>query len=134
MCVIEVLQWIATAIAEPLPDGARRSILDRVHQDIQRSWKGRTDFVKEWLNVNWARDSWHQEWQGFVEARNAWAHGSGRLTQSQLARGGTNNLSAAKLQVANHEVRPEPTDVRRCAESARRLLDELEFLQSRLPE
>lgn len=132
VCVIEVLQWIATTIADPLPAGARERAL-KVRQEIERSWDGRTGFVKDWLDVTWAGDTWYQNWQGFVEARNAWAHGSGHLTQSQLNhKGKLHHLKSAKLQVVNDELRPEQADVRRCAQSATHLLDELESLESRI--
>jgi hypothetical protein len=129
VCAVEVLQWIARNIADPLPPGARERALT-VQREIEATWEGRTDFVKNWLNVKWAGDSWYQAWRGFVEARNAWAHGSGQLTRLQLAQKGTEGyLSAARLAVVNHGLRPDEADVRRCAQAGDHLLGSLGSLE-----
>lgn len=132
VCVIEVLQWIAASIATGLPQGARERALT-VNREIERTWDDRTKFIKEWLGVHWAGESWYQAWQGFVVARNAWAHGSGKLTRTQLDKNRTlGDLSAAKITTVNDELRPAQEDVRRCASSAGCLLDSLELLESRI--
>lgn len=133
VCAVEVLQWIAAEIAAPLPPGARERAL-AVQRDIGSTWEARTEFVKDWLGVKWAGDTWYQAWRGFVEARNAWAHGSGQLTRIQLSQKGTVGfLATAKLQHPNRELRPTPVDVRRCAQAGARLLDSLEALESAMP-
>lgn len=132
VCTIEVLEWVADRIAAPLPRGARERALS-VHRDIEASWEGRSEFVKQWLGESWAGDSWYQAWRGFVEARNAWAHGFGKLTRIQLAQKGTlGYLRTAKLTVSSGVVTPKTTDVRRCAKLGIRLLGALGSLDGRL--
>jgi hypothetical protein len=96
-------------------------------QDAEGSWATRREFAKNWLGALWGDTAWFREWLGYVEARNAWAHGHGALTRKQQNRRDVvDSLKCAQLPVVGARVELAASDVRRCGQSALVLAKELD--------
>jgi hypothetical protein len=110
----------STGLSNPIPE----IVMDSISKPVEGSWAGRRKFIKTWLNEDVSSEGWWRGWQGFVEARNAWAHGLGRLTSRQQDnREVLSNIAAAGLVIRALKVIGGPDDVRRCARSAVEVVD-----------
>jgi hypothetical protein len=111
---------ISALSVEPIPEIVMASIT----KPVESNWNERRRFINTWLRVEVSDTGWWRGWLGFVEARNAWAHGLGRLTSRQrdnqevLA-----NLRAAGLALRSDDVVGTSADVKRCAKAAVEVID-----------
>jgi len=111
---------VSASSVEPIPEIVMASIT----KPVESNWNERRRFINTWLSADVADAGWWRSWLGFVEARNAWAHGLGRLTSRQrdnqevLA-----NLRAAGLALRSSDVVGTSADVKRCAKAAVEVID-----------
>jgi hypothetical protein len=106
--------------ADPIP----KIVMDATTKPVEGTWAGKRSFISTWFGQDLSGASWWKQWMGFVDARNAWAHGLGRLTSRQLKSQETmSNLKAAGLSVLASTVVGSADDVRRCAKSAVGVVD-----------
>lgn len=111
---------VSAASVEPIPE----IVMNSISKPVESSWNARRKFIKTWLSVVVSDAGWWSSWLGFVEARNAWAHGLGRLTSRQRnSQEVLANLRAAGLAVRASEVVGTSADVKRCAKSAVEVID-----------
>lgn len=130
--MIEVSEQLAKDAQPPV----RRVALAAGRKEAEGSWVSRRDFAKNWTGKSWGDKAWFREWLGYVEARNAWAHGHGTLTRMQQGRTDVLDLlKSADVGVSGTRVLLSALDVRRCGDSALRLVGELDEMlrQHRLP-
>lgn len=130
--MIEISEQLSESALPPVQKVAIAS----GRRDAEGSWASRRDFAKNWMGSLWGGAAWFREWLGYVEARNAWAHGHGTLTRMQQNRGDVlDSLKSAELEVAGVRVHLRTKDVRRCGRSAFCLIRELDkaLLACRLP-
>ncbi len=109
---IDHAETVSSMCVEPIPKIVRES----VRKPLESTWKGRLEFIKIWLDPEYgSTDSW-KEWMGFVEARNAWAHGQGKLTKRQLQNQEVRaNIKRSGLTVTDGLISGSAEDVRKCA-------------------
>ncbi len=106
--------------ADPIP----KIVMDATTKPVENTWAGKRSFISAWFDEDLSGASWWKQWMGFVDARNAWAHGLGRLTPRQVKSQETlSNLKAAGLSVLTSRVVGNADDVRRCAKSAVEVID-----------
>lgn len=111
---------ISAGTADPIP----KIVMDATAKPVEGTWAGKRSFISTWFNEDLSGATWWRQWMGFVDARNAWAHGLGRLTSRQLKDQQTmSNLRAAGLTVLASKVVGSANDVRRCAKSAVGVID-----------
>ncbi|MDV3265725.1 hypothetical protein [Mycobacterium avium] len=111
---------ISASSVEPIPD----IVMNSISKPVESSWNERRKFIKTWLGVDVVDAGWWRSWLGFVDARNAWAHGLGRLTSRQRnSQEVLANLRAAGLAVQASKVVGTPADVKKCAKSAVEVID-----------
>jgi hypothetical protein len=113
-------ELVSADSAEPIP----KIVMDAISKPVEGSWVGRRTFIKTWLKEDLSGAGWWKRWMGFVEARNAWAHGQGNLTTRQQGSQETlAQIKAAGLNVSGSQVSGNADDVRRCARSAVEVVD-----------
>lgn len=106
--------------AQPIPE----IVMTSISKPLESSWNERKKFITAWLGVQVVNAGWWRTWQGFVDARNAWAHGLGRLTPRQRNTPDVLvNLAAAGFTVHDSEVVATREDVRKCAKAAVEVID-----------
>ncbi|GAB5902836.1 hypothetical protein [Mycobacteroides chelonae] len=106
--------------ADPIP----KIVMDAVAKPVESTWANKRGFINGWLGQDLSGAGWWKRWMGFVEARNAWAHGLGRLTSRQLKDKQTlSNLATAGMTVVASQIVGRVEDVRRCAKSAVEVID-----------
>jgi hypothetical protein len=111
---------VSASSVEPIPG----IVMESITKPVDSSWIARQKFIKAWLNTEVSQAGWWRGWLGFVEARNAWAHGLGRLTSRQRKdQQVMANLQAAGLAVCSWEVAGTSADVKRCAVAAIEVVD-----------
>lgn len=132
ICAIDVLIRCAEDLDREgrLP---RSTSLEDAKRRITNNWDGREEFTKACFQVSWRSYGWYRTLQGFVEARNAWVHGRGRLTSRQVQGKASTYLQDAKLSVINGGLMAEEADVWRCARSAISFVRRLDDLRSKGP-
>lgn len=119
----ESLLALANRIIGDAAQPVRAVAWTSAQQGAEGTWQSRREFAKQWLGLAWGDEPWFRAWLGFVEARNAWAHGHGTLTRKQLARQDLDRLLAsAGLSRSGHHVVASRGDVRGCAHAAHQLL------------
>jgi hypothetical protein len=117
--VIESLTEHAGFICANSPPPIPELTMASIRRSVESNWNERRKFAKDWLGADLEVLAWWKRWLGFVESRNAWAHGLGRLTERQRRdKEVLSNLRAAGLEVRLLDVVARPTDVRQCARSA----------------
>ena len=133
MAVVEALLEVATSMTGGIPEPMKDISFKAARSDIERTWKTRSDFVHNWLGLDWAHAEWFSKWMGYVECRNAWAHGRGRLTPRQESAGVLTQLAVAGIAQDRGRVRLESSAPLEAAEVGDRLLISLEpaLLRSR---
>ena len=72
---------------EGIANGKVRNMVElELDKRIDSSWQMRKDFSQDFLGATLATVSKWPAWLGYVEVRNAWMHGRGRLTKKQLGK------------------------------------------------
>lgn len=118
--LIKHADLVSAESVEPIP----KIVMESISKPVEGTWAARRTFIRVWLRVDLSGAAWWKRWMGFVEARNAWAHGQGGLTNRQkenkevLA-----NIKLAGLTVSGTRVSGDADDVRRCARSAVEVID-----------
>lgn len=95
--ISEIVSHAEVFVVESLTDHARLvtasspapipKLMDAiVSKSVDSNWNERRQFIKTWLGPDLQAESWWKAWNGYVESRNAWAHGLGRLTPRQKKR------------------------------------------------
>ncbi|MFD6197007.1 hypothetical protein ACFWE3_09920 [Mycobacteriaceae bacterium NPDC060252] len=111
---------LSATTANPIP----KIVMEATTKPVEATWAGKRSFIFTWFGEDLSGQAWWKRWMGFVDARNAWAHGLGRLTSRQLKTQETmTNLKAAGLVVRASQVVGSADDVRRCARSAVEVID-----------
>ncbi|MDH3048679.1 hypothetical protein QEN42_02165 [Gordonia alkanivorans] len=111
---------ISEGIIKPIPEIVERHSI----KAIESSWRERQTFISSWMKVDITRLSWWKSWLGYVEARNAWAHGLGKLTKRQMkSQEVVANLTAAGFIMQSGKVLVRAEDVRSAATTAVNLVD-----------
>lgn len=111
---------VSASSVEPIPS----IVMTSITKPVESSWNDRRKFIKTWLNAEVSDAGWWRSWLGFVEARNAWAHGLGRLTSRQRNNAEVlANLRAAGLVVRSSDIVGAPGDVKRCAKAGVEVVD-----------
>jgi hypothetical protein len=122
--VAESLTKHAEVLSGNTTDPIPKIVMDATTKPVEGTWAGKRSFILSWFGKDLSGAGWWKQWLGFVDARNAWAHGLGRLTSRQLKNQETmSNLRAAGLSVLASKVVGSADDVRRCAKSAVGLVD-----------
>ena len=110
--------------------GPERRFQADLRRDIENTFMSRVTLLETWYQLrlrDWPRWS---ELNGFIEARNSWAHGQGRLTRQQDARQADAQIKSAGMQVVAGTIRCNKETARRCADCTIALVD---FLDSSFP-
>ena len=111
---------VSASSVEPIPT----IVMESVSKPVEGTWAGRRTFIRLWLGADLSGAAWWKQWMGFVEARNAWAHGQGSLTSRQQGNQEVlANIKQAGLAVSGTRVSADAEDVRRCARSAVEVID-----------
>jgi hypothetical protein len=82
---------------------------------IENNFVERVTICSEWFGLDlksWGR---FDEWHGLVEARNSWAHGHGRITRQQEARGARSKIVASGLTIVGDRIECTAGSARRAA-------------------
>jgi hypothetical protein len=122
--VADALNGHAKVLSGQLTDPIPKIVMDATTKPVEGTWAGKRSFISTWFGEDLSGAAWWKQWMGFVDARNAWAHGLGRLTSRQVENQETiSNLKAAGLSVVGAKVVGDADDVRRCARSAVEVID-----------
>jgi hypothetical protein len=114
--VVESFTEHARVIVEKAPQPIPDIVMATVSKSVESNWTERRNFLKSWLGVESNAVPWWRSWNGFVEARNAWAHGLGRLTSRQRKnQEAVANIQVAGLDLRSSQIFAREDDVRRCA-------------------
>jgi hypothetical protein len=112
--------------SKPIPE----ILMATVTKSVESNWAERRNFLKSWLGVEVNSVPWWRSWNGFVESRNAWAHGLGRLTSRQRKnQEALSNIQIAGLDVRSSQIFAQREDVRRCATVA---VDVVQWIDERV--
>lgn len=118
--------YIADVVSSS-PDPVRDTVLAQINREVEANWVERAKLTQRWLQIDLRAQAWWSPWLGFVEARNAWAHGLGELTRRQSADGKVlSNLAAAGLTVRAQRVIVTFESVREAARSAETVIREVD--------
>ncbi len=129
LCVVDVLTRATDTLARDVPRGLKGYLMKGARSEIDRRWDSRIGWICTISGVHWKNEPWYTEWLGYVETRNAWQHGRGSLTRKQ--RGDeecAKKIREVGLELVGTTIRSKAQDVRRCAQSAERVLTELDTL------
>jgi hypothetical protein len=122
--IAESLTKHAKVMSDDMVDPIPKIVMEATTKPVEGTWAGKRSFISTWFGEEVSGASWWKQWMGFVDARNAWAHGLGRLTSRQLKNQETmSNLKIAGLSVLASKVVGSADDVRRCAKSAVEVID-----------
>jgi hypothetical protein len=103
--------------------GPEESFYPTLSKQVENNFFERVSLLQTWFGIDlrsWERWS---EWNGFVEARNAWAHGQGELTRQQRNRGAAAKIEAAGMTVVDNAVRCDANTAKAAAMCAVSLVD-----------
>lgn len=118
--LVEHAKALSSGLADPIP----KILIETITTPVEDNWAGKRKFISTWFGEHLGGTTWWRRWMGFVDARNAWAHGLGRLTMRQLKnQDAMANLKAAGLSVSASRVVGTADDVRWCAKSAVAVID-----------
>lgn len=95
-------------------------------REIEGSWHARKKFSKKWLDSDWDRAEWCERWIAFVDVRNSWVHGLGRLTGKQVRNGAKQRLVNSGISVLDTNVLIDFDIVRLCARDAESVVTEVD--------
>jgi len=122
--VVESLIKHADLVSAEAPVPIAQIVMDSITKPVEGSWAARRRFIWLWLKVDLSGAAWWRRWMGFVEARNAWAHGQGSLTTRQQKDQQIRvEIRDAGLTLSGSRISGNPDDVRRCARSAVEVVD-----------
>lgn len=122
--VVESLTKHADLVSAEAPVPIAQIVMESITKQVESSWAARRRFILLWLQVDLSGAAWWRRWMGFVEARNAWAHGQGNLTpRQQKDQQIRAEIRDAGLTLSGSRISGNPDDVRRCARSAVEVVD-----------
>lgn len=110
---------------QKLPAKAGTHVLGALAKEVESNWDGRLTILTEFTGKSVKQDwpNW-MAWNGFIAARNAWAHGQGKLTRRQLRdKSLDNSVTAAGLIRIGDQLRADDAAVRRAALLGEELID-----------
>lgn len=126
--VVESLTTHARLVSSPATEPIPTIVMNAITKPVDSNWVERRKFIKTWMGIEVADAGWWRSWLGFVEGRNAWAHGLGRLTLRQCgSQEVAANLAAAGLTVQASAVVGTSADVKRCAKAAIEVIEWIDF-------
>ena len=105
----------------PLTSRLLASLWKKAEKDYELSWDRQIDAWKDWHNVRFKEQGWWEEFNGFIEARNALVHGLGVLTSRQVRtrQATVNSLLAAGIAVgADNSLTINQVHIQACADRA----------------
>lgn len=105
------------------PQAAMKAIMSGERKRYEGTWPARVEVLKTWAGISISQWTHWQIFDGYVNARNAWAHGRGQLTRQQLSKPDVAQaLARAGLSVENNVVVVDSVSVSNCASTATALV------------
>jgi hypothetical protein len=126
-CVIHVEVFVFDRLSQLVEEEVRRissTMLDSLYKRRRNnlaSWPDKEVAAREWLSLEISKCNGWDQLMGYVEMRNAWAHGAGTMTQRQRQDSvrTEKSLSAVNIRVVDGTLYLPEDLVRQCMISLR---------------
>jgi hypothetical protein len=126
MFMVERLLTLVVDTLKSFGPGPKKTFEGMLNSKVENSFMERVSIMEAWFGMDLRSWSAWNEWNGFLEARNAWAHGQGRLTRQQERRNAGRYVTAAGMTLDDGVIRCNAETARRAARCAVSLVDLLD--------